>query len=49
MFLITRKGRIAIRLGLHRDFKDALPEFIKYSAYSSYELGEQKQVTIETP
>jgi len=27
---ITRTGRIAIRLGLHRDFKDALPQSIKY-------------------
>ncbi len=27
---ITGKGRIAIRLGLHRDLKDALPQSIKY-------------------
>jgi hypothetical protein len=27
---ITRTGRIAIRLGLHRDFKDALPQSVKY-------------------
>ena len=27
---VTEKGRIAIRLGLHRDFKDALPQSIKY-------------------
>ncbi len=27
---ITEKGKIAIRLGLHRDFKDALPLSIKY-------------------
>ena len=26
---ITRKGRMAIRLGLHREFKDALPQSIK--------------------
>ena len=37
-FLITRyyvpatwKGRVAIRLGLHMDFKDALPQPLKYS------------------
>ena len=27
---ITSKGRLAIRLGLHREFKDALPQSIKY-------------------
>jgi hypothetical protein len=27
---ITRKGRIAMRLGLHREFKDALPQSVKY-------------------
>ena len=27
---VTGKGRMAIRLGLHRDFKDALPDAIKY-------------------
>jgi hypothetical protein len=27
---ITGKGRIAVNLGLHRDFKDALPQSIKY-------------------
>ncbi len=26
---ITSKGKLAIRLGLHRDFKDALPQFLK--------------------
>jgi hypothetical protein len=37
-FLITRyyapltaRGKVAIRLGLHRDFKDALPPSLKYS------------------
>ena len=28
---ITGKGKVAIRIGLHRDFKDALPQSIKYS------------------
>ncbi len=27
---VTGKGKMAIRLGLHRDFKDALPDAIKY-------------------
>jgi hypothetical protein len=27
---LTGKGRLAIKLGLHRDFKDALPDTIKY-------------------
>ena len=27
---ITSKGRLAIRLGLHKDLKDALPNFVKY-------------------
>ena len=27
---VTSKGRLAIRLGLHREFKDALPNSVKY-------------------
>ena len=27
---ITRKGRIAVKIGLHRELKDALPQAIKY-------------------
>jgi hypothetical protein len=27
---ITRRGRTAIRLGLHRDLKDSLPQSMKY-------------------
>lgn len=27
---ITRKGRLSARLGLHREFKDALPQSVKY-------------------
>ena len=27
---VTGRGRVAIRLGLHREFKDALPESVKY-------------------
>ena len=26
---LTRKGRVAIRLGLHRELKDALPQSLK--------------------
>lgn len=33
---LTRKGRIATRLGLHRDFKDALPQKIKYPLIPIY-------------
>jgi hypothetical protein len=28
---LTEKGRVAIRLGLHREFKDALPQSLKYA------------------
>ncbi|MGD0644462.1 MAG: hypothetical protein ABSA75_06105 [Candidatus Bathyarchaeia archaeon] len=28
---LTRKGRVTIRLRLHKDFKDALPQSLKYS------------------
>ena len=38
---LTRKGKLAIRLGLHREFKDALAEFCKVPAYSSFKLGKQ--------
>ena len=27
---LTSRGRLAIKLGVHRDFKDSLPDFIKY-------------------
>jgi len=27
---LTSKGRLAIKLGLHREFKDSLPDFVKY-------------------
>jgi hypothetical protein len=33
---ITRKGRIAARMGLHRDIKDALPQSIKYPLIPLY-------------
>jgi hypothetical protein len=33
---LTRKGRIATKLGLHRELKDALPQRIKYSLIPVY-------------
>ena len=33
---LTKKGRIAIKLGLHRDLKDALPKPIKYRLIPIY-------------
>jgi hypothetical protein len=33
---LTAKGRTAIKLGLHREFKDALPESIKYRLIPVY-------------
>jgi hypothetical protein len=33
---LTAKGRIAAKLGLHREFKDALPQSIKYKLIPVY-------------
>lgn len=33
---ITRKGRIAVKMGLHRELKDALPQAIKYRLIPVY-------------
>ena len=33
---LTTKGKIAIKLGLHRDFKDALPQSIRYRLIPVY-------------
>jgi len=33
---LTKKGKIAVRLGLHRDFKDAMPESVKPLVISLY-------------
>jgi hypothetical protein len=33
---LTRKGKIAAKLGLHRDFKDMLPQSIKYALIPVY-------------
>jgi hypothetical protein len=33
---ITQKGRIAVKMGLHRELKDALPETIKYRLIPVY-------------
>ena len=36
---ITSKGKLAIKLGLHRELKDALPDSIKYPLLPAGELG----------
>jgi len=33
---LTKRGRIAVKLGLHRDLKDALPKSIKYTLIPIY-------------
>jgi hypothetical protein len=33
---LTRKGRLAIRLGLHRDLKDVLPKSVRYMLLPAY-------------
>ncbi|MEM2099555.1 MAG: GNAT family N-acetyltransferase [Candidatus Bathyarchaeia archaeon] len=33
---LTRKGRFAVRFGLHREFKDVLPEVVKYRLIPFY-------------
>ncbi|MFZ1039283.1 MAG: hypothetical protein WAN53_05300, partial [Candidatus Bathyarchaeia archaeon] len=33
---LTKKGKIATRLGLHREMKDALPQSIKYQLIPVY-------------
>jgi hypothetical protein len=33
---LTRKGKVAIKLGLHREMKDALPQALKYPLFPLY-------------
>jgi hypothetical protein len=33
---LTRKGKIAVKIGLHREFKDSLPQSIKYRLIPAY-------------
>jgi hypothetical protein len=41
---LTSRGRLAIRLGLHRDFKDSLPDFIKYPLIPTVNLISRSKV-----
>ncbi|MBT0160724.1 hypothetical protein G4O51_12160 [Candidatus Bathyarchaeota archaeon A05DMB-2] len=43
---ITRKGRIAVKLGLHREVKEVLPEPIKNRLFPVYSWGSRIQVRI---
>lgn len=43
---LTRKGKLAIRLGLHRDMKDALPQAIKYPLIPVYNWVSRAKVRI---
>ncbi len=44
---VTKKGRIAIRLGLHRDFKDALPQSVKYPLIPVMNWASRNKVRIK--
>ncbi|MGE5187407.1 MAG: GNAT family N-acetyltransferase [Betaproteobacteria bacterium] len=41
---LTSRGRLAIKLGLHRDFKDSLPDFIKYPLIPTINLISRNKV-----
>jgi hypothetical protein len=43
---ITREGRIATRLGLHREIKDALPQSIKYALIPVYNWVSRNKMRI---
>ncbi len=45
---ITGKGRIAIKLGLHRDLKDALPEPLKYSLIPLLNWASRNKVRLKS-
>jgi hypothetical protein len=44
---VTKKGGIAIRLGLHRDFKDALPQSVKYPLIPVINWASRNKVRIK--
>ena len=44
---LTRKGRIATRLGLHREIKDALPQSIKYRLIPIYNWVSRTKMKIK--
>jgi hypothetical protein len=45
--LLTRKGKIATRLGVHREMKDALPQLIKYRLIPVYNWISRTRVRIK--
>jgi hypothetical protein len=45
---LTRKGRIAIRLGLHRELKDALPKQIKYPLIPIYNWISRTKILVKS-
>jgi hypothetical protein len=44
---ITGKGRVAIHLGLHREFKDALPNFLKYPLIPVFNLISRNKMLLK--
>ncbi len=44
---LTRKGKIAIKLGLHRDPKDSLPRAIKYQLFEFYNWISRTRIKIK--
>jgi hypothetical protein len=44
---ITKKGRIAARMGLHREIKDSLPQSIKYSLFPVYNWMSRNKMRIK--
>ncbi len=45
---LTRKGKLAIRLGLHRDMKDALPQAVKYPLIPVYNWVSRAKVRLRS-
>jgi len=43
---VTKKGRIAVKMGLHRELKDALPEAIKYRLIPVYNWVSRNKMRI---
>ncbi|HSQ48535.1 MAG TPA: hypothetical protein VLL96_02500, partial [Candidatus Deferrimicrobiaceae bacterium] len=41
---LTYRGKLAIKLGVHRDFKDSLPDFIKYPLIPTINLISRSKV-----
>ena len=45
---LTRRGKLAIRLGLHRDTKEALPQAIKYLLIPMYNWVSRAKVRLRS-